>query len=123
MKLENERQHPVEGVLMEILNEDWKKFLQSIRDENRQSNYRLLKVVGMVKGEAYLDSLKVILKQAGTAHLIRFSNKATGQVFNDKHWAGVGSVHIDQRSTAEGMIMDIYILVKPNKYLWIRKRQ
>lgn len=97
--------------------EGWKEYVKHIREENRRSNYRLMKAVAKVNGREYLESLKVILKTVGTGSLIRFSNKATGIVFCKPEWRGIGDVYIDQRSTTDGMKCDIYMPVKSGKFL------
>jgi hypothetical protein len=123
MDLNNDREHPVEKFFEEVFEAGWKSFINSMKDEHRKSNYRLLKVIDKVKGRAYLNSVKTIIKNVGADSLIRFSNEASGQVFTYPEWVSCGPVQIDQRSTAEGMVMEIYIPVKENKYLWIRKYQ
>jgi hypothetical protein len=106
--------------------EDWKKFVNHIREENRRSNYRLMKVVAKMKGKEYVNSLKLILKTVGTGSLIKFSKEAKGFAFNKPEWAGIGEVYINQRSTSlyEGMMTcDIYMPVKEGKFLHITTYQ
>ena len=110
-----------ENIWIDPFEEDWKEFVKGIREENRKSNYRLLKVIKRVKGDAYLNSLKHVLKSAGTFHLIKFSKEKRGLIFKRPEWSGIGNVSIDQRSHAQGgMKQDIYIPLKPGKYLHIQ---
>jgi hypothetical protein len=101
----------------------WREFVKHVREENRQSNYRLMKVVAKVKGAEYLESLKVILKTVGTGSRIRFSNKAFGLTFRKPEWEGIGDVYIDQRSGPDGMKCNIYLPVKKGKYLTLTSHQ
>ena len=104
--------------------EDWKQFVKSIREENRRSNYRLMKVIAKVKGIEYLESLKVILKTIGTGSLIRFSNKASGTVFHKPEWNGIGDIYIDQRSMPKDVMKcDIYMPLNPGKFLHLTTYQ
>lgn len=101
----------------------WREFVKHIREENRESNYRLMKVIARVKGVEYLESLKVILKTVGTGSRIRFSNKATGVIFRKSEWNGIGDVYIDQRSVPDGMKCNIYMPVKDGKFLHLISHQ
>lgn len=101
----------------------WRQFMKHIREENRQSNYRLMKVVARVKGKAYLNSMKVILRTVGTGQRIRFADKACGAIFRNPKWEGIGDVWIDQRSSSEGMKLDIYMPIKPGKFLHLISHQ
>lgn len=121
--LHNDREHPVEQFFDEMFEDGWKEFVKGMREENRASNYRLLKVIANAKGPEFLQGVKHLLQKVGTATRITFVNKAKGMHFNNPVWSACGGVLIDQRSTSEGMQMDIYIPVKPNKYLWLRKHQ
>jgi hypothetical protein len=121
--LNNDREHPVEQFFDEIFDAGWKAYIKTLQEENRASNYRLLKVIAKVKGTEFLQGVKHLLQKVGTATRITFVNKAKGIHFSNPDWTACGDVLIDQRSTAEGMQMDIYIPVKPNKYLWLRKHQ
>lgn len=108
----------------DIFDEGWKEFIKHIQEQHRRSNYRLMKVVGRVKGKEYLQSLKVILKTVGTGSLITFSKTAKGLVFLNPKWVGIGEVYIDQRSTPDGIMRcDIYMPLKPGKFLHITTHQ
>lgn len=107
----------------DIFEQGWREFVKHIREENRQSNYRLMKVIARVKGVEYLESLKVILKTVGAGSRIRFANKAKGIVFHKPEWSGIGDIYIDQRSTPEGMRCEIYMPVKEGKYLYLTSHQ
>jgi len=121
VNLNNDRESPIESMVTMMFEDDWKAFMKGISEENRASNYRLLKVVARVKGPEYLQGVKHLLKKVGTATRITFVNKAKGLHFSNPKWNACGEVLIDQRSTAEGMQMDIYVPVKPGKYLYLRK--
>lgn len=107
----------------EWFDQGWREFVKHVREENRQSNYRLMKVVARVKGIEYLESLKVILKTVGTGSRIRFSNVATGVIFRKPEWNGIGDVYVDQRSSPEGMKCNIYMPLKEGKYLHLISHQ
>lgn len=107
----------------DIFEQGWREFVKHVREENRHSNFRLMKVVGKVKGAEYLESLKVILKTVGAGSRIRFANKANGIVFHKPEWSGIGDIYIDQRSTPEGMRCEIYMPVKEGKYLHLTSHQ
>lgn len=108
----------------DLFDEGWKEFIKHVQEQHRRSNYRLMKVVGRVKGKAYLQSLKFILKTVGSGSLITFSNTAKGLVFSRKEWAGIGDVIIDQRSTADGIMRcEIFMPLKPGKFLHITTHQ
>lgn len=109
------------GILDDIFEEDWKEFIQEVQRKNRESNYRLLTVIKKVKGKEYLNSLKAIMKKVGTGALLRFTNERKGVPFTQKRWEGVGEVYVDQYSSAEGMVCDLYIQVKEGKYLTLKK--
>lgn len=113
----------VHFIIDDWFDEGWREFVKHVQQENRRSNYRLMKVVGRVKGKAYLNSLKVILKTVGAGSLIRFADNAKGLVFNKSEWSGIGDVIIDQRSTSDGMKCDIYMPVKKGKFLHITTHQ
>jgi len=113
----------VNFIIDDWFDEGWNEFVKQIQEENRISNYRLMKVVGRVRGKAYLNSLKSILKTIGAGSLIRFSDEAKGVVFNKPEWSGIGDVIIDQRSTPVGMRCDIYMPVKKGKFLHVTTYQ
>jgi len=120
--MDNE-QRTVHFIIDDWFEEGWKEFVKHVQEENRRSNYRLMKVVGRVRGKAYLNSLKSILKTVGGGSLIRFSNEAKGLVFTKPEWSGIGGVIIDQRSTPDGMRCDIYMPVKKDKFLHVTTYQ
>ena len=121
--LNNDREHPVEQFFEDAFDAGWKAFVKKIQEENRVSNFRLLRVIEKVKGPEYLQGVKHLMQKVGTGNRIVFAKNAHGLHFSNPEWNACGQVLIDQRSTAEGMQMDIYIPVKPNKYLWLRKHQ
>src|SRR6476659_2282299 len=120
--LNNSREHPIEQFFDEIFEHDWKEFMKGVREENRASNCRLLKVVAKVKGTEFMAGVKHLLQKAGTATRITFVNEAKGMHFSNPKWKACGQVLIDQRSTSEGMQMEIYIPIKPGKYLYLSKQ-
>jgi hypothetical protein len=119
--LNNDRESPIESMVAIMFENDWKAFIKGISEENRASNCRLLKAVAKAKGAEYMKGVKHLLQKVGTATRITFANKAKGMHFSNPEWNACGKVMIDQRSTAEGMQMEIYIPVKPGKYLYLRK--
>lgn len=125
--MNNSEMRQVARAIYEAIDESfergWREYVKHIREENRQSNYRLMKVIARVKGFDYLDSLKVILKTVGTGSRLRFADKATGMIFRKPEWKGIGDVYIDQRSTPEGMKCEIYMPVKKGKFLHLTSYQ
>lgn len=122
IKIGNEdRATGLEKAIMDIFDRDWKEFVKHIKEKNRASNYRLLKIIAEVKGLEYLNALKRLMKRVSVDTLITFSNEKSGTPFKQVEWAELGEVYFEQHSTADGMVCNVYIPIKPGKYLHLIK--
>jgi hypothetical protein len=103
----------------EMFNEGWKQFIRSIRRENARSNRRLYKILELIKGKSFIDSVNRLATGKGRLPQIRVTREPKGIKLKDGRWSAIPELWVDQQQTDEGATGYMYVQVKNNRWLKI----
>jgi hypothetical protein len=108
----------LDDVFDDMINDECKRFIRSVRQENARSNRRLYKILLVIKGKSFVDSLKRLAMQKGGLPKIRISRQPKGIRMKDNRWSAIPEIWIDQKQSVErGATGHIYVQVKENRWV------
>jgi len=108
-----DRSTPLEDYLEKEFDKGWESFVKKIIEENKASNYRLLKVLEGVKDKQYVNDAKAILKTVGGTCRIEIVRSITGMQMKDRRWKSFPTIWVNQKQSS------IYGNNKPEGWLYV----
>lgn len=102
--------------LDDIFNAGWNDFVQTMRDNNDRSNYRLLKLIEKIKGELFVTELKVLLKRVDFG-MLRITRIPIGLCVGENRFATIQKVWVNQKSVDGQAHGSICVEVKTDRWI------
>lgn len=101
------------------MDEGWIDFVRTIRQENAKSNRRLFKILTIIKGKSFVDSLQKLIKVGGGLPQIRICKHPKGLRMNERRYSGITELWVESYQSAgeNKMYGTIYIQVKPDRWI------
>lgn len=101
IKLGNEdRSTPLENYIEKEFDKGWVEFVKGIIEENKASNYRLLRVLEKRQGKQFVNDAKAILKTVGGTCRIEIVRSTAGMQMSDRRWKSFPLIWVNQKQTS-----------------------